>query len=83
MKKEHHNFCIKPAVKLLIVHYSGFLYLIYNFVIFGSEIDPGFVKKKYIYHLQRIADFSSFKNIVNEILKNLECDEMFLESIMV
>jgi len=47
----------------------------YNFAIFGNEIDPVLVKNKYIHHMQRIVDYSSFKNVITELLNNFWNDD--------
>lgn len=67
---------LKKAPALTTAYTVAFLEIAtYNFAIFGNEINPELVKRKYIYHLRRILDYSSLKNVIKEILKNFWQDE--------
>ena len=62
---------LKKANSLHIAYTLAFLEIAsYNYAIFGNEIEPEFIKKKYIYHRQKIVNYSSFKNVLKEMIKN-------------
>ena len=78
--EDYMEHLLKKTTSLTMAYTLAFLEIAaYYFVIFGNEIEPEPLKKKYTYHLQRIADFSSFKNVIKEVIKNFWSNDETVE----